>query len=412
MLNELPPELISNILSRLPVDSLLRFRCVSKSYCAEIDDPNFIKTHSKISMETNSNLGVIFSDLQHDSLYSVSFDSFDRVVELDYPLKIDVSSYDPIDIFSIHNIKIVGSCNGLLCFSNSVGRVALINPATRKYQILPFLPLEHKSEERSESVSWTLGFGYDPIADDYKVVRLGQFIGFSSASFMNETMIYSLKSNSWREISGMSYVLGTDNKMGLLLGDALHWSVDVDRIMASPSKIVAFNLGTEKFTVVPEPELSGGEEKLCSLCILSVGRRLSICANYGIPKGFEIWVMKEYGVKESWTKLISVTPNLLSFNFKGMTTLPFSKNGDELLMGIQGRNLVWYNLKEKTLKLMEVHDVGTPFGGQVFHGSLVPLNASLQAKTNKAGSSKGKKNRDDFLSKGFKLKLPESVLGT
>ncbi|KAJ0469115.1 putative F-box domain-containing protein [Helianthus annuus] len=37
--DSLPSEIIFNILSRMPVKSLARFRCVSKLWCDYIDDP-------------------------------------------------------------------------------------------------------------------------------------------------------------------------------------------------------------------------------------------------------------------------------------------------------------------------------------------------------------------------------------
>ena len=45
--SHLPDDIVLNILSRLPVKSLLRFRCVCKTWVSSITTPNFISTHLK-----------------------------------------------------------------------------------------------------------------------------------------------------------------------------------------------------------------------------------------------------------------------------------------------------------------------------------------------------------------------------
>ena len=45
-------------------------------------------------------------------------------------------------------------------------------------------------------------------------------------------------------------------------------------------------------------------------------------------KYFDIWVMREYGVEDSWTKQLVVGPLL-----RIQKPLPFAKNGELLLLG-------------------------------------------------------------------------------
>ncbi|KAJ9173202.1 hypothetical protein P3X46_016365 [Hevea brasiliensis] len=391
MLDRFPPEIKSDILSRLPVDDLLRFRCISKSWCAQIDDGAFIKTHLKKFFNVYSSLNLIFSGC----FYLASFESLGTAVELDNPLK------GPSDAH--HDIKLVDSCNGLVCFGDAVGTIALLNPLTRKHHILPFLPLDFQLEGKSTWAAWAFGFGYDPISDDYKVVRLGQYLSLSDQFFDTETNVYNLKANTWRKIQGMSYVLGFDQKMGVLAGNALHWLVGRNRIMRNPNLIVAFNLEVEDFREVPAPE-SIGENLSIDLGV--VGKWLSLTANYECMR-LDVWVMKEYGVEESWTRLFVITPNEVA-PLKCLRTLAFSKNGDELLLGVQAGNLVWYNLKEKSVKRVEKPISVTPFAVKAFRGSLVsPCVSKEKTDAKKARPRKGRKNRkrDEFLSEGFKLAL-------
>ncbi|KAM1703226.1 hypothetical protein PS2_028216 [Malus domestica] len=53
-MREFPPELLFEILLRLPPEDLLRCLCVSKAWNATIHDKTFIKSHLQRSIQTNS----------------------------------------------------------------------------------------------------------------------------------------------------------------------------------------------------------------------------------------------------------------------------------------------------------------------------------------------------------------------
>jgi len=97
---DLPPEIVTGILSLLPVQSLLRFRSTSKSLQSLIDSHNFI-------LKNSLNRSLI---LRHNSnLYQINdFSNLTTAIKLNLPLK-----------GSNNFISLFGSCNGLLCiFSN------------------------------------------------------------------------------------------------------------------------------------------------------------------------------------------------------------------------------------------------------------------------------------------------------
>ena len=55
----LPHDIVLNILANLPVKSVLRFRCVSKTWDSSITTPSFISTH--LNLNNNNNLAYLIS---------------------------------------------------------------------------------------------------------------------------------------------------------------------------------------------------------------------------------------------------------------------------------------------------------------------------------------------------------------
>lgn len=137
-------DLVAEILCRLPVDCVLCCRCVSKSWFALIDSPEFAKLHLKHSPKTNSNFWVLLRETEYFGykkrcFYSLNIDSLNsRVVtpnELTNPLR--SSDFDT---------KIIGCCNGLLLISNTVYEIGLWNPSTGKYKKLPVLSVDREED--------------------------------------------------------------------------------------------------------------------------------------------------------------------------------------------------------------------------------------------------------------------------
>lgn len=116
----LPLDVIIDILILLPVKSLLRFRCASKSFHSIIDGQDFVKLHLNHSLETSSNLRVVTSFLGSTRFYSLSSDSLGHGFNIDLP----VYFRDPHDV--------IGSCNGLLALKNYPKGIILLNPSTKE----------------------------------------------------------------------------------------------------------------------------------------------------------------------------------------------------------------------------------------------------------------------------------------
>ena len=285
---------------------------------------------------------------------------------------------------------------------NSEEEIALWNPSTRKHQILPVMPVEApKGDLNVKPRRFTFyGFGHAPISDDYKVVRMVQFVG-DNGFFSAEVKVYSLKSNSWRGIKDipnyirylfqLGYLLFYRRGYATLAGGALHWVVPAG--FGWYCMIVAFDLVAEEFRIVPQPDhVDGGF--VMDLGVLE-GQLLMIC-NYG-NDFVDVWVMKEYGLKESWTKLFKVSQSSLNRDFGQVMPLAYSKScdKDKVLLELDKEKLLWYDLRRRRAKTVRIEGAPNSFNVDVYVESLVPLGGDgMDGKTQQpAPEEKKKSNR-------------------
>ncbi|XXG50425.1 hypothetical protein AAC387_Pa02g4443 [Persea americana] len=192
--------------------------------------------------------------------------------------------------------EIVGSCNGLLCitfFEIDQQLVYIANPITGECLMLP-----------SKESTWLLGFGFHSARNEYKVLRADKPLNISSW----KVEIQTLGTNAWRQIDEvpLSYIkclcFPEARFSNILVNGCLHW--------CRRGHIVALDMGEEKFGVVTTPD-SFNESPLSEVLyhlMVWKGYLTVIQGSYGDPcrGSTHIWVMKEYNVKESWTKQVNV----------------------------------------------------------------------------------------------------------
>lgn len=412
-MSKIPHDVINDILLQLPVKSLLRFRCLSKPLCSLIDGPDFIHLHLSHSLLTRSNLSLILRDW---NLYSLDFDLLDNpsvlpsVETLIHPLQVGGGT------------EAVGSCNGLVALRNSERDLALYNPSTRKFKRVPVSEIE--PPDRALKTGYVFyGFGYDSVNQDYKLIRMVTFVGEDDGceylDYDYEVKIYSLKSNSWKRIKGLPYYLRFLHKpfyqvlhrrgYGVFAGNALHWVMPHWPELGLKNSIIAFDIVTETFRDVPQPDYVNNKLKFQVDAGVLEGRLCVMC-NYG-HEYVDLWIMEKYGVKESWSKLFSFRATKSISPFMFLRPLAYSKDGDKILLEVNDQKLVWYDWNRRTFRTVRTRDGPKSFGAEMYVGSLIPINDGIgieQEKQQKQEKEKRKSNtkkRDDFLSVGFKLKL-------
>lgn len=369
----LPFELIEDILRRLPVKTLKRFRAVAKSWCYLIDSGNFVKLHLRQSLISKSHCNLIIGGL---GVYSIDLDSLDKAHIIKAPFY-----YKSVDAIS-------NSCNGMVLVMSEPP--VLWNPFSRDYKVLPECSVDYPTGLESYSKT-TYGFGYDSKNDDYKVVRIVEFRSEITHAWMySETRIYSLKRNSWRRIEPFPYPLPfLRGHWRVHVNGALHTLVADADIFAA--RIMAFSVESENHYEVMMPP--GIQTRGVDLNLDVIDGSLSlVCAQ---RSRVVIWVMKEYGLKESWNKLLSISPPAIELG-DFVKPLVYSREGDRILLNCSDKRLVWYDLRKRIVEDVSVDGMPFVFYAEACVETLISPSGPGTVKKEGQEKNKGKKIRNQI----------------
>ncbi|KAL3509064.1 hypothetical protein ACH5RR_028465 [Cinchona calisaya] len=350
LLLPLPDEINYEILSRLPVKSLLRFQCVSKSWLSIISSPHFIKSHLNFVSSSTDNQRILLLFIRYDNqIVNCSVNC------LLYQQPIDAIPTN-FPTFALRGeFAIMGCCDGMMICSSLIKRCYFLwNPSTRKSKELPNLGIE--SENKYDVF---LGLGYDETTDDYKVVGIVCLLGHNLKPCSVKIKVYTTRSECWRTIEEdfPGDYIWQESSSSKFLNGKLHWVVKKDQHYKS---IFTVDLETERYV-----EFQGPDCIRYTMAILEILKgRLCLLCNYDYCHPTEMWIMMEYGVKESWTKVLTI-PRLSSSRWCVYKLFGASENG-EVLLNVGG-SLVLFNAKDQSFK----DYLSLAFDGIVYVESLV-----------------------------------------
>ncbi|CAN1145468.1 F-box protein At3g07870 [Linum perenne] len=292
IIQKLPLSIFQIILSKLPIPILLESKLISKHWFASINDKTFRNTHFSIADEYETSLFLLaFSDWPNSKLHLAKIDA--HMMADPKTLK------NPVDQSLLPQFELVGSCNGFLCLYNTIADdpLYIYNPFSRMndYKELPRLKLQ------DTVCRVVFGFGFHPLTKEYKVVKIVYYKlwnhDFSGGN--PEAFVLTLgKDDQWMNLGEIPYSLNGPTSEALVAG-RLHWRSSMAQDDGSNSKaIMSFDLGTQQFQPVPGSEfLSGGNSSNLA--------NLRGCLSAAVLNGdgsTDIWVMKSYNIKESWSK--------------------------------------------------------------------------------------------------------------
>ncbi|KAL0416305.1 UNVERIFIED_CONTAM: F-box protein CPR1 [Sesamum latifolium] len=161
---------------------------------------------------------------------------------------------------------------------------------------------------------------------------------------------------------------------GAFVNGALHWLAR-SRKLGSPSVIAAFNLANEVFDEIPAPSGVDVENFVFNKLVVLGGCLCMIDGGEDDP--MDVWTMKEYGLKQSWTKF------RIQVDYDWDIFKPLCFIGDEeVVLVTHGETLVVYNLTSGTLNEMDTNIApGAAMDGCAFVESLVCPAALIGRKS-------------------------------
>ncbi|KAK1377756.1 hypothetical protein POM88_024500 [Heracleum sosnowskyi] len=389
--NKLNDDLLSKILVRLPVKSLLCCKAVSKPWCSLISSPRFIKSH----------LGYAITRPGADETLIVQdFDGFferNNIISL-----LNLRAAQPQSTLGLpfskqgeSRVKLVGCCRGLVCVSvanydpNDLNLKSfderrpvtyLWNPATKQSKCVP---LHNVHYDRMNEV--VQGFGYDVVNDDFKIVRVVTYPyrvelkeDFDEVEEVEDenrvdVEVYSVKFDAWRK-------LGEDCMPEEIVDcQTDNYDICVDGVLCCIAEgfrgILAFDLNNEVFNCDVEFPVNSVFARIISLGDLAVG----FITLEGFAGEIKLWKLDNVeclrggGVEASWSLMASIDVDF------GCMPHGYYSRGDFLLI-TDGPVWVFYNADKKEATNLAIKKLWR----QIFRytESLVTIPGSKEVRLN------------------------------
>ncbi|XP_059633502.1 F-box protein At3g07870-like [Cornus florida] len=305
MMNRLTDDLVTDILSRLAIKTLMRCRCVCKLWSNLARDLRFIHAHLNNRSSRQNPSFILSTTIWFNSAFRSQI------------------------YFLEHNETL-----GYTCEENILGTI--------------------------------MGFGFNPKRNEYKVVEIVHCSGSAMASeFHSRVYVHTLGDGSWRGKGNFPCLIPWEpaSSEAFVCG-ALHW------LCLSPAKQIAFfDITNEVFGFIPFPEIAvGGGGGSLSLAVMD--GCLSITGS-AFHDHIDLWIMKDYGVKESWVKSFSICFNQVMWN---NFQTPCVQGNGELLMLYKNQALFSYSPRTMTLRKLSIAGLPSWFEMVNHVGSLVSVS--------------------------------------
>lgn len=349
-----PDEVILQILARLPVKSLFRFKSVCKSWYTLPSDKYFTTLFNQVSVKNQ----LLVAEVS-DSSSLICVDNLRGVSELSLGFLRD-------------RVRIRGSCNGLLCCSSipEKGVYYVCNPSTREYRKLP------KSRERPvtrfypDGEATLVGLACDLTRNKFNVVLAGYHRSFGQrpdGSFI--CLVFDSETNKWRKfVSALEECSFTHMSLNqvVFVNGMLHW------LMSGLRCILALDVEHDVWRKISLPdEIRCGDGGNRVYLLESDGFLSVIQLSDGWMK---IWKMSEYET-ETWSVVDSISLRCIKGLVPGI--FPICQTGEYVFLATHKQVLVYQRRSKLWKEMFSVKGSSSLplwFSAHAFRSTIVACN--------------------------------------
>ncbi|KAJ0940208.1 putative F-box domain-containing protein [Helianthus annuus] len=350
----IPSEIMEDIFSRLPIESILRFRSLSKPWLLRLSSPSFTKLHSTRAHRTSLIISAYDCSARKQHLLSAPLDG-EPVTHF-----MTLDDVDVTDITEAHHFY------GLVSFAlvkySSRGeyyyhQIFVVNPSTHNIFKIP----DPDPDFSKYPLQGCYLFGFDESKNEHKILIITGI--FESGTL--EILIYSMSNYSWRKID-VEPPIGF-HRGSLVLGfrgDYINVCVNsvVYLLLLDTCDILGFDLRTEKFLIINTPQgvIDHKVQSHFHPDLIKINGCIGVVCHdddHVLEKnGMNIWVLQDYE-NRVWVREIIIFPESL---IKLGCPFPMnSVNMDEIIFSfskLSGNvlNVHVYNRKSRCFKSVQL----------------------------------------------------------
>lgn len=285
---DIPEEMWMEILVRLPVNSLMRFKCVSKLWSSFITSRYFTNCFFKLSLQTRERrvfMSVMdlqdYSDYMFFSALPRNWDAAGSFLQLNQGLTFP----------GMRGRHFLNALRGLMCFR--LGReVQIYNFTTRQ---LLSLPIVQSNMLEGDSHMWNY-FGHDPVSDEYKVLSIVWSVSKTWRRVRSEIQVLVLGAKaSWRNTRSHTHSPShRPYSQGISINGVLYYGAWRHR---KGYMVMSFDLASEEFNLIKLPVEARVVWHGCQGKLMNYRGKVAVfeCSRLITECILDLWVVEDAG---------------------------------------------------------------------------------------------------------------------